>query len=87
MTIRKEVAVFAAVMEQKLSENDHKRHWSHCSRQYLFTRLHQETKELSRAVRCGEGALAVLREAADVANIAMMIADNETRDHEDEEAR
>lgn len=87
--IRDEVLWFAGEMERKLKANDHKGDWSNCTFGYLSRRLHQETKELSRALaafkalREGPGsdeaaadmAENLIREAADVANFAMMIAD------------
>lgn len=71
---RPEVVAFANAMELKLKENDHKRHWSHMSMQFLSMRLTQEREELRKAVAAGDVA-EILREAADVANFAMMIAD------------
>jgi NTP pyrophosphatase (non-canonical NTP hydrolase) len=60
-------------MEQKLRENSHKAHWRDCSREWLMSRLLDEVEELRAAVTSED----VAREAADVANFAMMIADNE----------
>lgn len=71
---RTEVEWFADAMERKLRANDHKRHWSNMSIQYLSMRLTQERKELYRAVAEGDPEK-VLAEAADVANFAMMLAD------------
>lgn len=73
--LRPSVAAFAQAMEQKLKENDYKGHWDHCSMQYLSMRLTQEREELRRAVERADSK-EVLREAADVANFAMMIAEN-----------
>lgn len=75
---RPEVEWFADAMERKLRDNDHKRHWTHMSMQYLSMRLTQERKELYRAVADGD-AEKVLAEAADVANFAMMLADKAKR--------
>lgn len=90
-SIREPVLWFADRMEKKLRENDHKGHWSRCTNRYLFVRLRTELRELVAAasgfrrmtkkklstdadlLAAGE---AVMREAADVANFAMMIADN-----------
>ena len=71
---RPEVLAFADAMEAKLKENDRKRHWYRLGMQTLSMRLTQEREELRRAVKSGDPA-EVLREAADVANFAMMIAD------------
>ena len=75
MKLRPEVAAFAQEMERKLRANDHKEHWSALSRQRLFMRLTQERTELRRACERGD-PVEILAEAADVANFAMMIADN-----------
>lgn len=83
---RDEVLWFAGRMERKLAANDHKGHWDNCDFGYLSRRLHQEAKELSRALQrlksyAGTYPVAektvqgVIDEAADVANFAMMIAD------------
>jgi hypothetical protein len=75
-------------MEIKLRANDHKAHWRHCDDAYLLSRMSDEKMELRRAVReLAEGcrqsderarelARAVIEEAADIANFAMMVADN-----------
>lgn len=82
---RQAVGWFACWMEAKLAANDHKGHWSTCGFGYLSTRLHQEAKELSRALQAfrpaddvsrASAARSIVQEAADVANFAMMIADN-----------
>ena len=91
-TPRKEVKRFAARMEEVLQENDHKGHWSKCSYAYLLQGLKQEVDELDEALeghvigqvmpRDLSGASSVEqygeveKEAVDVANFAMMIADN-----------
>lgn len=69
--LRSEVAEFAQAMEARLRKNDWKGHWRHCTGAYLFNRMRGEITELSKAPP--EDRLA---EAADVANFAMMIADN-----------
>lgn len=77
--IRAEVQAFAQDMERKLSANDHKQHWSTIPQDKLLRRLKQELRELERAMKKGKN---VVEEAADVANFAMMIADNEPPDGE-----
>jgi len=87
---RPEVRAFAELMEQKLRENDHKGGWKkELPSLDLLPRLREETEELDDAishwgaqVNWGKAALylpgcieRVGREAADVANFAMMIAD------------
>ena len=66
---------FAEVMELKLLENSHKQGWGQLSPKWLLNRLRQETRELEGALKTGTPEL-IAREAADVANFAMMIADN-----------
>jgi hypothetical protein len=85
------VAAFAQLMERALRDNDDKGGWSDCPYDYLLRRLGEETVELAETVESVRWAtpmedrgdvpifrkvLALGREAADVANFAMMIADN-----------
>lgn len=85
--LREPVAWFACAMEYKLRMNDHKQPWADMSFVYLMARLREETKELEHAIetynchdretvddKCARDT--VIQEAADVANFAMMIADN-----------
>lgn len=86
---RPEVVAFANIMEAKLQENDHKGGWKTDDAEDLFVRLGEECVELSEAIGLWRiqddwrsAALHLLacrknvaREAADVANFAMMIAD------------
>ena len=71
--MRGEVAWFAQEMEGQLQENDDKNGWEVMSAKWLLNRLKQEVGELKRAI---EKKTNVVEEAADVANFAMMIADN-----------
>lgn len=89
--VRPEVARFAVLMEEKLSENDHKGGWKDCDPTDLLRRLTEEAEELGRCrllacvvrkqerpgdpLHMSDEARHVGREAADVANFAMMIAD------------
>ncbi len=77
---RIEVEWFAGRMEEKLQANDHKDGWAYCSARWLLNRLRQETGELQRAIEAGDSNR-IIAEASDVANFAMMIADN-AREHE-----
>jgi NTP pyrophosphatase (non-canonical NTP hydrolase) len=72
-SLRPEVQAFALVMEERLKANNHKGGWKQCDGSWLLSRAFLECIELEDAVRNGEGD--VLQEAADVANILMMIAD------------
>ena len=91
---RPEVAAFADAMEAQLRANDHKGGWHDDHHDDLLDRLREETKELADVLDLSGGkagrffpsdpqgptwSAEVLREAADVANFAMMIADNAER--------
>lgn len=97
LKLRKEVEWFAGHMEQKLRENDARPGWKNSKFGWLLERLITEVKELGVAWMDAEirkheyessvkaKALlwsTVIREAADVANFAMMIADNARRQKE-----
>lgn len=75
VTLRPEVLAFAQVMERKLRQHDAERgaSWKDCDWQFLRDRLDTEVFELTVAVQKDRG---VAEEAADVANFAMMLADN-----------
>lgn len=87
---RPEVRAFADLMEATLRRNDHKGGWKTCKRAWLWERCREELTELldamdrqqaydtsDRGARLGPAHFAgvIGREAADVANFAMMIAD------------
>lgn len=89
MKNRKEIAWFAKEMEAKLRENDHKGKdgWKQWRIDALFPRIGHERDELLLALHplkldtmnetlTREDACEVIRECADIANFAMMIADN-----------
>ncbi|MGW8286399.1 MAG: hypothetical protein ACWGPR_11845 [Candidatus Deferrimicrobiaceae bacterium] len=65
----------ASLMRHKLDANMHKAHWSTVDNKWLLERLRQEWHELEEALIAGD-RVAILSECADVANFAMMIADN-----------
>lgn len=71
----KAVNDFAKDMKRKLIENKHKGHWGQDQPEELFRRLLEEAGELIEAVIKNAPYSAVAAEAADVGNIAMMIAD------------
>ena len=83
--VRPETKWFAAEMEKQLKANDHKGGWQDCDIWWLFKRLDQEKYELVKAIMNLEKywaeplsplyAAQLIKEAADVANFAMMIAD------------
>lgn len=72
---RPAVRWFAGEMERKLARNDHKTHWSHATHEYLIRRLKEELAELEAEYRAGN-MHSMASEAVDIANFAMMIADN-----------
>lgn len=78
------VYAFATVMEQKFHENRHKGNregWMAMTPSTLWERMGEEMKELHQALLdwyrcpCVDHARAVAREAADVANYGLEIAD------------
>jgi NTP pyrophosphatase (non-canonical NTP hydrolase) len=83
--VRIEVRQFGKLMERKLAANEHKGGWDDEEPEWLLRRLREETKELAALIRDvaaispaavqGEVVAKIGREAADVANFAMMIAD------------
>lgn len=76
---------FAGLMESKLREHDDLPGWRGDSDHFLLERLKEEQAELASEVE-GEGGgtewdiimrhVRIQKEAADVANMAMMLADN-----------
>jgi hypothetical protein len=72
---------FAEKMRLKLVANkQRKTHWSKFSTdEFLYERLRDECKELKRAIKDGGD---IISEAVDVANFAMMIADNKRHEEE-----
>ncbi len=90
VVIREEVKKFAEAMEIELIENAHKGSWKDCELRFLIAKLQEEVEELVLAANgckliepkpeiCDLAVSAqrnhVRQEAADVGNIAMMIAD------------
>ncbi len=79
--LRPEVRAFAELMERVLRANDRKGGWKHMKPPALLRRLDEEVAELHGAVNIPRQPLTpiehtwVAREAADVANFAMFIAD------------
>jgi len=86
------IVAMADAMQEKLDKNAHKDGWPtadgkrgwlkpNCKVEFLIYKLNEETRELRYAARRDSLHMtsrleAVRLEAADVANIAMMIADN-----------
>jgi len=86
LNTRREVCWFAEKMETVLQENDYKGGWKDCNINWLFRRLVDEVFELAIALsKVNQHAWNnplnttaksdVVKEAVDIANFAMMIAD------------
>lgn len=77
--LRPEVLAFAVEMERRLRENDHRPGWKQGNPLDLVDRIRDEVRELELEVvgRFGTDQPRgfILNEAADVANISMMVAD------------
>lgn len=82
--LRDPLRAFVLVMQLKLYENEHKGGWQDCSMSYLLRRLQGELGEVKRAMKANKTPDEVDRECADVANFAMMIADNYREAFEDQ---
>jgi hypothetical protein len=75
--------IFRDLMAGKLAANRNKPiHWSSLSISELLSLMAEEITELQNCIINGENAIAVLHEAADVANYAMFIAALYQRNHE-----
>ena len=83
--VREPVRWFAEQMERKLAAHDDREGWGECIVGWLMNRMTEEAEELRHAwidARCADRDRTdpewdnVIDEAADVANFAMMIADN-----------
>lgn len=77
--LRPPLARFAEMMEEALRENDHKgaRGWlpEYDQNQWYLGKLQEEYQELVDAIEANAPADEIQREAADLANVAMMGAD------------
>ena len=78
--MRIQVKRFAEEMEKVLKQNDYKSGWQTCSDDYLYHHLLEETRELFVALYYYKRSdkkrrRYIIKECADVANFAMMIAD------------
>ncbi|MEF3312575.1 hypothetical protein PV433_27165 [Paenibacillus sp. GYB004] len=74
--MRKEVYAFALQMEEQLRANDHKGGWENTSTDYFIDQLHKNTRKLLSCTSHEEYRL----RCANIANFAMMLADNDRRD-------
>lgn len=84
---RAAIIKFARLMEYRLRQHDASRGrsgwgWSDCD--WLYDRLREEARELRKELAADDrSGIAISDEAADVANFAMMIADNQVVWHVD----
>lgn len=68
---------FTGKMDEMLDKNSFKTGWKSLSFKWLLYRLRQETKELKQELNKKPMNFdKVIKESADVANFAMMLADN-----------
>lgn len=81
------VMSFIIDMKYKLRLNNHKGHWQGYDGPTLFDRINDEVKELEGAlaaiIKTGPSQrklLDIVHECADIANFAMMLADNAKRE-------
>jgi len=73
---------FVVVMKEKLDENKSKGGWDSVDTSWLWMRLQKEMSELYSALNSSEpNPEEMVRECADVANFAMMIADRVMNEH------
>ena len=78
-TYENAVNLFSKRMLSRLDSNSGKGHWSECEDSYLIRRLLEEVGELVESIIDKEHTSLIVREAADVANFAMMLADNRAK--------
>lgn len=74
--VRPEVLSFAVLMEETLQANDHKGGWQNETNEWLLNKLDEEVAELKAELDETVHPELLGSEAADVANLAMFIADN-----------
>ena len=81
MRLRPEVQKFAEEMERELRVNEHKGDWGDCNEEFLISEMNRNIVRLIQTIERDNGnglfADTVIRRCANVANFAMMIADNE----------
>lgn len=85
--MRKSVKQFAEEMEKVLKKHDHKGGWKYEHFSYLYGRLNEEVGELESSIPPNENLNSltpraldvIIKECCDIANFAMMIADNAKR--------
>lgn len=73
------VKEFAREMEKQLSVNDYKGGWSKSLSSFLLDELISNTGKLRGAINHKDSQEVITRRAANIANFAMMLADNERK--------
>ncbi len=68
-----DITFFVGLMLEKLHKHRHKGHWDRINIKEALIQLEEEVVELKEAIRLGD-SYETYREAADVANFAMIIA-------------
>lgn len=84
ISLRPEVLKFAKEMERQLQANEHKGHWRNCTYSFLLEELDKNIENLKYLNENRGGNLVEIREnmraaiirCANIANFAMMFADN-----------
>lgn len=84
--MRKTVEWFAKEMNKGLDCNSNKGGWKGCGINYLYGRLIDEKLELHDQIFKYHSKQGIIEEAIDVANFAMMIADEARRMKEGKDA-
>ncbi|RUT48563.1 hypothetical protein EJP82_01060 [Paenibacillus anaericanus] len=74
--LRPEVYGFAKTMEEQLRANENKGGWSNCTNQFLSRQLDKNIAKLYKCTSHEE----FRRRCANIANFAMMLADNDMRE-------
>ena len=75
LDVRPEVKWFAGEMEKQLGANEHKGGWQDCDSSFLLEELHKNYDELFW-LTLDDPLEDICRRAANIANFAMMVADN-----------
>ena len=70
---------FSGKMLHKLDQNTNKTHWRFMPQSYLLGRLDEQLGLLRRECKVGGSRTEAIAKCANIANYAMMIADNERR--------
>tara|TARA_R110002096_G_scaffold305977_1_gene500736 strand:- start:230 stop:544 length:315 start_codon:yes stop_codon:yes gene_type:complete len=75
-----DINMFVAVMIEKLHKHRGKGHWDNININEALARMHEETEELAEAIK-DENYTEIHREAADVANFALILSSVLRRRH------